>query len=784
MVNKSNKIKLNMDSLKTIYFKGNKAVFEGLKTFHNNEYNFEYFDTPNDILSRTDDFIIMLNIEHSSDMNTKENEIFLLKTLSKKPKRRIIITSFLPSRKVIAEIPIAEEFDIIQLPCKKKIAINIEKICNEDRVKQESQKPSFRSYLEHGVKNEDLAMDILSKYQDAENSISYYNKRIEIIIIDDRKHNSIREQFEIARDSFDFKKIKGIPVVIKSFGNPYDAINYMEKNRWRYIKLIIIDYILYDNEANKEYDLSKKVLVDKIKNSNPFIDIYGVSAHDPESISNQTDIALQEFRNSLNNGFLLFKDDLLDPIKVKATFRRIFINPMNKRIQTPFFTKYKEYVNSESQSWHVPGHNRGRALSESNFGKEFYDFFGKIAFAADHDVPKNFGTIFNSNSNSDSAISETQKLIAESYNTGNTYFVTNGNSSANNIILLSILKPNDKVLVARSCHKSIHYAMILSGAIPTYLESKYSEKYEIMAPPKIEDIKEKLKKAKEDNNPYKLVIVTGCGYEGLVMDVKKINELCKLYDSELFVDEAWYGYSRFHPKYLPTSATYNGVPYVTQSVHKMLSAFRQSAFIHVNSSKINREFLIDIYNTFTSTSPQYQLIASMDIAVMQMRMEGFEVIDYALERCELFKEDFRNRGLHKIKLVEYDDLKSEFIKPELDFDFEMENIFYDPLKISFDISGLGVSSKVAFEYLKEKANIDLVKYTKNCIQILFTIGTATDTTKQSNFITALCKMEEINKEQKVIITGGSTIQLDNPKYVIGNSPRDYFYKERDRKSVV
>ena len=302
-----------------------------------------------------------------------------------------------------------------------------------------------------------------------------------------------------------------------------------------------------------------------------------------------------------------------------------------------------------------------------------------------------------------------------------------------------------------------------------------------MAPPSIKDIEKKLKEAYGEGKPFKLMVVTGCSYEGLVMDIDRLNKLCKRYGSELFVDEAWYGYSNFHHKYQATSATRLGVPYVTQSAHKMLSAFRQSAFIHINKedSELDEDFLKDIYNTFTSTSPQYQLIASMDVATMQMRIEGHELIEKALKRAKLLREDFKKGGFKKIRLVMEEDYKAEFAS--LDFNFDKEGVTLDPLKIAFDITELGQNVTDVFKQVAENAGFDLIKYTKTCIQILLTIGTPFDKNKPAKLISTLKRLEDSTKDlphlKESITPEINALSFDTLL------PRDYFYATRKNMDI-
>ena len=286
-------------------------------------------------------------------------------------------------------------------------------------------------------------------------------EKFEIIVIDDDKQEKICSGLRKGLKDAGYTQFKGLPIEVKGFEEAKRAIEYLESMDWRNVKTIFIDYILRNPRNSAEpQELWGVDLVDTIVKHNASIDIYGMSVHDPTTLRNLKDTELQKFRGHSAVKDILDKKALYKGRVVDAV-TQVFINPLLEKVKTPFYTPFKEYVKSSTRSFHVPGHNRGLALLHSKFGEDFYHFFGANAFKSDHAVPKSFGSIFNKNTK-DNPIFESQELAAKTFNTKKTYFITNGNSASNNIILLSLLKPDDRVLVARNCHKSIHYAMIMA----------------------------------------------------------------------------------------------------------------------------------------------------------------------------------------------------------------------------------------------------------------------------------------------------------------------------------
>ncbi|MEO1624384.1 MAG: aminotransferase class I/II-fold pyridoxal phosphate-dependent enzyme [Bacteroidota bacterium] len=499
-------------------------------------------------------------------------------------------------------------------------------------------------------------------------------------------------------------------LVFVGFDCSKEAINYFEQANWRGIKAVLLDW-KYLREGTSE--LLRSQVVNLIQRSNRSICLFGIEEGVVAAETSPTDQLLQ-----------LNRRGLLDERTAAENFARVLEQSILRKLETPFWDAFLQYVYQSTNSWHVPGHNRGGALMDSAFAQSFFAFFGENTFAADHAVPRHFGSLHDHKSSMTDVLTRARHKIAkETFHTAQSFFVTGGNSAANRILLQTLIQPGDEVLVARNCHKSVHYALLHTAAKTTYLSAKFSAYYEMVLPPSTKEIAHLLEeRQKSGAKPFKLLVVTSCNYEGVVMDVRALNKLCQSYGTKLFVDEAWYAYSNFHPQFQSTSATLEGVPYVTQSAHKMLAAFRPAAFIHINDPDFDLDYFMDVYNAHTTTSPQFQLIASMDVAAMQMRMEGYELLDKALAIAADFKR--KAKYLRYFQLVTPDDLRNNFA--QLGFDAHSEGICFDPLKVSFDVTKMEMDIRELCHLVRREACVDIIKYTRNCIQILFTIGSSAE----------------------------------------------------------
>lgn len=404
------------------------------------------------------------------------------------------------------------------------------------------------------------------------------------------------------------------------------------------------------------------------------------------------------------NGYFSKSDEDYDEI-----YRRI-ISEINSKKRAPFFDKLIEYSQKAEDSYHTPGHSSGYSLKHSKWVKDFYDFYGPNIFRTDISVSV---PVLDSLLDPKGVIKESQELSARAFNARYTFFCSNGTSTSNKILLQTLLKPGDAIILDRNSHQSVHYGIILAGAEPVYLMPAINQKYGIFGLVPKKTIIETMDNALKENKRLKVLFLTNCSYDGLRYDIEDIVKEAHKRDIKVIVDEAWFGYSRFHPEFYPC-AMEAGADYSTQSVHKTMSAFSQASMIHINDPDFreHRNFFMENYIMHTSTSPQYPMIASMDIARKQMVMEGYSLLSKALKLSEDIRKSIKS--LKKFRVLELDDL----ITKELLND----NIKLDPLKLTIDVADSGLTAKEVEHLLLSKHNIQVEKTTFNTITVLISIG--------------------------------------------------------------
>ena len=422
-------------------------------------------------------------------------------------------------------------------------------------------------------------------------------------------------------------------------------------------------------------------------------------------------------------------DDIVD--KVKAEF-------INSKLRAPFWEALVEYAKRSKDSWHTPGHASGYSFKNSAYIKDFYDFFGQNTFYSDLSVSV---PMLDSLLHPTGVIKEAQELAARTFSSRYTFFCTNGTSTANKILLQTLVKPEEAVILDRNCHKSVHYGVIISGAEPIYLLPSINHKYGILGPVPKQRILETMDKSLAAGKKVKVIIITNCTYDGLIYDIADIVKEAHKRGIKVIVDEAWFGYARFHPEFYPCAMA-AGADYATQSTHKTMSAFSQASMIHVNDPDFEKieDFFMENFNMHTSTSPQYNMIASLDIARKQMALEGYSLLSRSLAMSEDVKK--RIKHLKKFRVLGLDELISEELKDD--------NIRLDKTKITIDISQSGLSAHEVEHILLNKYNIQIEKTTFNTLTILITIGCT-----QSKINRLYLALENIEK------TAGN--QTENPE---------------------
>jgi arginine decarboxylase len=514
------------------------------------------------------------------------------------------------------------------------------------------------------------------------------------------------------------------------------------------LQAVLVDDTLYTlsprkngktGRPSRELQTTALELVQRITRLRPELDVYILIAQEKED-----DVVDALFAEAVDGYFYREERDY-------RGIYRILNAQIQERARTPFYDALKSYVWMAKDQWHTPGHSSGESLRGSPWVNDFYEFMGEHVFDADLSVSV---PMLDSLMEPKGVINEAQQMAAKAFGARRTFFATNGTSTANKVIFQTLLAPGEKLLLDRNCHKSVHHGVVLSGANPVYLDSALNRKYGIYGPVP----KKLLLNAIRKNPEAQALILTSCTYDGLRYDLAPIVEAAHKRGIKVIVDEAWYGFARFHPEFRPTALD-AGADYATQSTHKVLSAFSQASMIHVNDPDFREHLFRENFNMHTSTSPQYGLIASLDVGRKQAVMEGFKLLQRTLELAQEIRKLINTTRAFRV--LELDDLLPDEVKHD--------GIRLDPTKVTIDISGCGYTVEELQKVLFERFNIQVEKSTFNTLTLLLTIGTTRS--KVSRLYDALMRIAREGRHPRRLVKTPEVPAFTKLRYL----PRDAYY---------
>lgn len=278
------------------------------------------------------------------------------------------------------------------------------------------------------------------------------------------------------------------------------------------------------------------------------------------------------------------------------------------------------YIRKKPIRFHMPGH-KGKGIPVEKRGFFINENIHKW------DVTEIYG--LDNLHEPSGPIKYSQERLAKLYGADLSFFLVNGASSGIEAILMSCLRPNQKIILPRTCHKSIVYGIIMSGALPVYIIPEWDENLKTYTQVSLE----KVKKAFCKNPGITAALFVNPTYLGFCPDIRLARKITNKYKSILLVDEAHGPHFAFSHK-LPKSAGQINADAWVQSPHKMLCSLTQSAWMHMKGCMIDPERLRQSINLVTTTSPSYILMASLDRTREIMEKRGKQLVEKALSMSE------------------------------------------------------------------------------------------------------------------------------------------------------
>ncbi len=489
----------------------------------------------------------------------------------------------------------------------------------------------------------------------------------------------------------------------------------------------------------------------------------------------------------------------------------------------PFFRALVNYAYDGSYSWHCPGHSGGVAFLKSPVGQMFHQFFGENMLRADVcNAVEELGQLLDHTG----PVAKSERNAARIYSADHCYFVTNGTSTSNKMVWHSTVAPGDIVVVDRNCHKSILHSIIMCGAIPVFLMPTRNN-LGIIGPIPLEEFTEESIARKIEANPFareakdkkpRILTITQSTYDGVVYNVETLREMLDGKIETLHFDEAWLPHATFHDFYKNMHAIGRDRPrakesmiFSTQSTHKLLAGLSQASQVLVRESetvKLDQDAFNEAFLMHTSTSPQYSIIASCDVAAAMMEAPGGTAL---VEESILEALDFR-RAMKKVdeefgqdwwfKVWGPDTTPVEGIGTQEDWMIRAEDDWHgfgklapgfnmlDPIKSTVVTPGLsldgkfgetGIPASIVTKYLAEHGVI-IEKCGLYSFFIMFTIGITKG--RWNTLVTALQQFKDDYDRNKQMWQVMPKFASANPRYE-NSGLRDLctqihsFYKQYD-----
>ncbi len=506
-------------------------------------------------------------------------------------------------------------------------------------------------------------------------------------------------------------------------------------------------------------------LGEKVKELRPELDLFLVTDLSVDKLPEQ---ALDHFRN------IFYRQEDLTDLHLNI------LKGIDERFETPFYNALVQYSKRPTGVFHAMPISRGNSIFKSNWIREMGDFYGKNIFLAETSATTGG---LDSLLQPTGPLKKAQQMASRAFGSKQTFFVTNGTSTANKIVVQALLHPGDVVLVDRDCHKSHHYGVVLCGARPVYLDSYHLQKYSMFGGVPLKEIKDRLLEFKKAGrlDEVRMCLLTNCTFDGIVYNVEQVmEEVLAIKPDMIFLwDEAWFGYARFSTLFrrrtamsaaarlqaryrseeyresyaklaekgkagaLPNPDEVKIRVYATQSTHKTLTSLRQGSMIHIYdeqfAQKVEGSF-VEAYMTHTSTSPSYQILASLDMGRRQVELEGNELVERSVERAMMLRVKIANTPILRkyFDILSVEDLipadmrKSGFQRyyskddgwSNMTIEWKRDEFVLDPTKINLYIGRTGIDGDTfKKEYLMNQFGIQVNKTSRNTVLFMTNIGT-------------------------------------------------------------
>lgn len=389
----------------------------------------------------------------------------------------------------------------------------------------------------------------------------------------------------------------------------------------------------------------------------------------------------------------------------------------------------------------VPGHKRGRG------NKALLDFLGEKCLSVDVNSMKPLDNLCHPIS----VIKEAEDLAADAFGANHAFFMVGGTTSAVQSMILTACKRGDKIILPRNVHRSAINAMILSGAIPIYINPQMDTQLGISLGMSVADVK----KAIEENPDAKAVLVNNPTYYGICSNLKEIIKIAHEHNMLVLADEA-HGTHFYFNRHLPVAAMHAGADMAAVSMHKSGGSLTQSSFL-LTGKNVKTGYVHQIINLTQTTSGSYLLMSSLDISRSNLAVYGSEIFDFVIDLVDYARQEINNIG-------DYYAYASEKINGDSVYDF-------DTTKLAIYTLPVGLAGIEVYDLLRDEYDIQAEFGDMSNLLAYVSVG---DRAKDiERLVSAL---SEIRRNYKKDRKGMLEAEYISPKVMC--APQDAFYSDK------
>lgn len=412
---------------------------------------------------------------------------------------------------------------------------------------------------------------------------------------------------------------------------------------------------------------------------------------------------------------------------------------LSDQSRAPIFEALERYKSMRIVPFDVPGHKRGKG------NPELTKFLGEKCLTVDVNSMKPLDNLCHPVS----VIKEAEELAARAFGAQHAFFMVNGTTSAVQSMIMSVCKRGDKIIMPRNVHRSAINALIISGAVPVYVNPSINKQLGIPLGMSVADVK----KAIEQNPDAKAVLVNNPTYYGICSDLRTITKLAHQHGMKVLVDEA-HGTHFYFGENLPVSAMAADADMAAVSMHKTGGSLTQSSFLLSNHPDLHQGYIRQIINLTQTTSGSYLLLSSLDLSRRNLALHGKEIFARVKELAQYAREEIN-------KLGGFYAFSSELIDGDAIFDF-------DTTKLSVHTRDIGLAGIEVYDLLRDEYDIQIEFGDIGNILAIISVGD--NMFVMERLISAMAEIKRIYQKDKA---GMYDHEYINPEVVM--TPQEAFY---------